>query len=146
MKSMTTILGYVYWPLLYFAVYLPVIVPRLDQWHHIPSWFTWSVLLGFVVVLGALGVKTSHKAIALHAFGIACFLQGFIFAMSRLNMPSFLKSYEAGFLPDAILPIFIVATIIAVLAEVGHSVVILKGRASNNRMHRTVANAPTGDA
>ncbi len=128
MKPITIILGYVYWPLLYFAVYLPVIVPRLDQWHRIPILITWIVFLGFIVVLGALGFKTSHKAIVLHAFGIACFTEGFFFAMSAFSMPAFLKSYEAGFLPDAMLDIPITAIIITVLAEAGHYIAILRER------------------
>jgi len=137
MKWMATILGYAYWPLLYFAVYLPFIVPRLDQWKYIPFWIPGLEIIGFIVVLAALGMSSSHKSILFHAFGISLFLQVSIFAMSRLHMPSFLKSFEGGFLPDAILPVLLLGTIIAVLGEAGHFVVALKRRTFNKTADAT---------
>ncbi|MCK5113596.1 MAG: hypothetical protein KAR11_02390 [Phycisphaerae bacterium] len=128
MKLITLILGYVYCPLLYFTIYLPCIVPRLEGWRQIPPWITWTTVVGFIIVLTALGIRRSHKSICIHAFGIALFLEVFVFAMSRLHMPSFNKSYEAGFLPDAILPILILGIVITVLGEAGRFVAELKRR------------------
>lgn len=131
MKRMTTISAYVYWPLLYFVVYMPFVVPRLDRWHHIPFWITWLAIIGFISILAACGVRKSHRAICFHAFGMSFFLQGFIFAMSRLSMPGFLKSYEASFMPDAAVPVLIVGTAAVGLGEIGHFITERKERASN---------------
>jgi hypothetical protein len=122
MKWMTTALAYVYWPLLYFGVYIPFIIPRLHQWRQIPFWVTWPAILGFIGLLIACGMRRTHKAILIHAFGLALFLALFIFAMSRLNMPSFLKSYEGGFMPDALVPVASLAVTATLFGEVGRFV------------------------
>jgi hypothetical protein len=119
MNWLITILAYVYWPLLYFAVYTPFIVPRLNQWQCTPFWITWPTIVGFIAILVASGMKRSHKSILIRAFSLSLFLQGFIFAMSRLHMPSFLKSYEAGFLPDAVVPVLLLGITATVLGEAG---------------------------
>lgn len=137
MKFMTIVLGYAYWPLLYFGVYLPFIVPRLDGWHHIPFWITWPAMLAFIVILAALGTRCTHKAIILHAFGIAFFLQAFIFTMSKFHMPSFLKSYEARLFSHAILPILSLVVVVIAMGEVGHLVMRFKQRTSNKALEPT---------
>jgi hypothetical protein len=119
MKWMTTALGYVYWPLLYFIAYIPFIIPRLDQWRQIPFWVTWPAICGFVALLVACGMRRSRRTILINAFGLALFLAVFIFTISRLNMPGFLKSYEAGFLPDALVPVMFLTITAAALGEVG---------------------------
>jgi methylmalonyl-CoA mutase cobalamin-binding domain/chain len=119
MSWLTTILSYVYWPLLYFAVYIPFIVPRLNHWQHIPFWITWPPIVGFIVVLVACGMKRSHKSILVRAFALALFLQGFIFVMSQLNMSGFLKAYEAGFLPDVVAPIIFFGITATIFGEAG---------------------------
>jgi hypothetical protein len=131
MKLTAVILGYVYWPLLYFGVYLPFIVPELTQWNRIPFWIVWPPIIGFIVVLISLGIRRSHKLILIHSFGIALFLQILTFALSRFQMPGFLKSYETGFLPDAIAPVLLFGIIAGVLSETGRYVVKLKERGSN---------------
>jgi len=137
MKWMTIILAYVYWPLLYFTVYMPFIVPRLGGWRNIPFWITWPAIVGFIALLAACGMRRSHKAILIHSFAVALFLQVFIFAMSRLHMPGFLKSYEAGVVPDTVVPVFIVGIIAAALGETGRLVIGLKGRTSNQAVEAT---------
>ena len=132
MKWMTIALAYVYWPLLYFAVYVPFIVPRLHQWQYIPSWITWPAVIGFGVILAASGIRRTHKAILIHAVGVALFVEVFIFAMSRLQMRSFHKSYEGGFMPDALLPTAILAATAAVFGEVGRFMTELRKKTSNH--------------
>ncbi len=117
MERITTVFAYAYWPLLYFGVYMPLVVPRLHQWSHIPFWITWIAFIGFILVLAASGMREHHKSILIHAFGIALFRQAFVFAMPRLHMPSFLKSYEAGFFPEALARILILTIVAGTLGE-----------------------------
>jgi hypothetical protein len=87
--------AYVYQPVLYFAVYLPFIVPRLPGWTHIPLPIHVAVIGGYLAVLLVAGRSLDHRRIALHALGIEASNGVFTFLMARLQMPAFLKSYEA---------------------------------------------------
>ena len=142
---MTTILVYVYWPLLYFTVYVPFIIPRLNTWNQIPFLVTGFGIFGFVALLAACGMRKTHKSIFIHSFGVALFLEVFIFAMSRLSMPGFLKSYENGFLPDAVVPILILGIIMTTLGESGRFASKWKRRTSNQASQTIGASAPQSE-
>jgi hypothetical protein len=90
-KSAVTLLAYIYWPLLYAAIYLPLIIPRLAEWKRIPLWIFLAVSLGFVVLLTRMGAKLKTKGNAFHAVGITVFLSLFIFAAARLSLLGFRK-------------------------------------------------------
>jgi len=140
MKWITIILGYLFFPLLYFTIYLPFIIPRLNEWHRIPFLIMRLTIIAYVIILAGFGIKNSHKTIVIHAFGISCFIHVFMFTMSVLRMPSFLKSYESGFLPEAIPSIVILGIAVALLAEAGHVVLRMKGGTSNMLFQRIAKN------
>jgi len=81
--------AYLYWPVIYLAVYLPFIVPRLPAWDHVPAVVVATILGGYVVVLLAAGRSLDHRRIALHAIGIALSVDAFSLAMSALRTPAF---------------------------------------------------------
>jgi len=133
-RAATTLLAYLLFPLLYFTVYLPLIVPRLAGWHRIPYGITISLGAIYLLVVAAVGVGRSHKTILLHALGLAGSIHVFIFIVSRLQMPGFLKAYESRFFPEAIPRILVTGILLTLVAEAGRFV------------SRARRNGPTGVA
>ncbi len=124
--------AYVYQPTLYFAVYLPFVVPRLPGWTHVPLPVHVAVVGGFVTVLLVAGRSLGHRGIALHALGIVVANSVFTYTMAALRMPAFLKSHEAY--GDAWVANFLWDVGGAVVAMPGIMAVLEAGRALNRVM------------
>jgi hypothetical protein len=90
--------AYLYWPVIYLAVYLPFIVPRLPSWDHVPAAVVATILGGYVAVLLAAGRALDHRRIVGHAIGIAVSVDAFSLVMSALRTRAFAKAFE-GFDP-----------------------------------------------
>ena len=119
MKWMWIIFAYAYCPLIYLTVYIPLVLPRLDHWSHIPFWILMPLIIGFVIIIAAFGIRRSHRSILINSFGIALVLQAFSFSLSRLHMPGFHKFTETGFIPDSIKIILISGIFVFIIAEFG---------------------------
>lgn len=91
-KQVFTLLAYVYWPAAYFGIYLPFIIPRLDQWRQIPIWIPIVLALGFIFALVNLGMRSSTKTNLIHAISIWASMLLFMFLMAKFVMPGFKKS------------------------------------------------------
>jgi hypothetical protein len=113
-KTATVLLAYGYWPLFYFAVYLPLIVPKLDHWKHIPLWIFLASVFGFIVLLAGVGAKHKTKTNFFHAIGIAASLYLFQFLLKSLSLPGFRKP---GF--SDILASFLSILVVFILLETG---------------------------
>lgn len=112
-KLAITILAYAYWPIAYFGIYLPLIVPSLDHWTRIPLWILFLICLGFAIVLISMGKWYSTKANLLHALGLHVSLLLFLSLLAKLVMPGFKKggSGKGGILDlliNVLLPIMII--------------------------------------
>jgi hypothetical protein len=90
-KLIFMILVYAYRPAAYFGIYLPFIVPRLDQWNQIPLWIPIVLVVGFIYVLANLGMRSSTKGNILHAVVISVANSLFLVLLALLNMPGFKK-------------------------------------------------------
>jgi len=129
-KLAFTLLAYIYWPVAYFGVYLPFVVPSLGRWKQIPVWIPIIMGLGFVLILVSMGIHNSQKANFLHAIGIQISLLFFLFLMVKLVMPGFKKSeYGANgrFLEDLIVLVAPIMIMFAV-AEGGRILLTKKDR------------------
>jgi hypothetical protein len=130
-KIAIPLLAYAYWPLLYFGIYLPLIVPRLNQWEHIPYWLIIGSIMGFIVVVAKLGSRSIQRAIIFHAIGISIFVELFLFFMVYLGMPGFRNPNETSLL-GSILSIVIMAICLVTLAEAGYFLVQKKATRTEN--------------
>jgi hypothetical protein len=90
-KLIFTFLAYIYWPAAYFGIYLPFLVPRLEDWRHIPYWIPIALGLGFIFVLANMGKHLSTKVNVLNAIGIWASILLFMLLMGKLTMPGFKK-------------------------------------------------------
>jgi hypothetical protein len=91
--------AYLYWPVMYVAVYRPFILPRLSSWSHVPLTLVAAVVAGYIVVLLAAGRRQEHARIVLHALGIAVVVEAFLLLVGWLQVPSFVKALEMAFDP-----------------------------------------------
>jgi hypothetical protein len=121
--------AYLYWPVVYFAVYLPFILPRLPAWDHIPAAIVAAVLGGYVTVLVAAGRALDHRRIVLHTVGIAVSIYAFSLVMASLSAPAFLKAFEGGFDPWDVLATAAHAVVVLVFLEAGRAL----GRLASTR-------------
>ena len=115
-----TVVGYLYWPALYFGLYLPFIMPRLPHWTSVPLVIVVTVFSGFAVVLVAAGRSLDHRRIGLHALGIVASIEVFTLVMARLQMPAFQKGAE-GDDPWELLGAAAGVAVVAVMLEAGHA-------------------------
>jgi hypothetical protein len=126
-----TLLAYIYWPLLYIAIYLPFIIPRLVEWKRVPLWILLAVSLGFAVLLAGMGTRYKTKANAFHAIGITVLLSLFMFMAASLSWPGFKKPGSGSF--NALASSLSVLIIFALL-ETGR---IVATRTARDRERRT---------
>jgi hypothetical protein len=124
--------AYLYWPVIYLAVYLPFIVPRLPAWDHVPAAIVATILGGYVALLLAAGRSLAHRRIALHAIGIAVSVDAFSRVMSALRTPAFARTFD-GFDPWDALAMVVHALMVLACLEAGRAL----GRAT--RARRSVA-------
>ncbi len=127
-KLAATLLAYAYWPIVYFGIYLPFIVPSLDRWKRIPPGIVFAACLGFATVLVNMGRHHSTKANFLHAIGIQGSLLIFFFLLAKLAMPGFKKSesgIEGGAL-ELLAGVLLPVVIIFALAEGGRILISKK--------------------
>jgi len=113
--------AYLYWPALYLAVYLPLVMPRLPEWDHVPVAFVGTILGGYVVLLMAAGRALDHRRIALHAIGIAVSVDLFSLVMSALRTPAFLKTFGGSFDPWDALAMAVHALLVLGCLEAGRA-------------------------
>src|SRR5256885_3465722 len=66
---------YLWLPLVYVAVYIPLIVPRLSAWLRIPPIVLVLTLGPFIVVSVAVGAILSHRHILAHGILVGLVLQ-----------------------------------------------------------------------
>jgi len=122
-RAAIVLLAYAYWPLLYFAAYLPLIVPKLAYWKHIPLWIFLASVFGFVALLAGVGATHKTKANLFHAIGITVLLHLFLFILRGLSLPGFRETGSFDVLA-LLLPMLIVFA----LLESGRILVPKKAR------------------
>jgi hypothetical protein len=123
-RAAIVFLAYAYWPLLYFVVYLPLIVPKLAQWKRIPLWIFLASVFGFVALLAGVGATHKTKVNLFHAIGVTVFLHLFLFILRGLSLPGFRNT--AGYFD--VLTILLPMLIVFVLLESGRILVPKKAR------------------
>jgi hypothetical protein len=124
--------AYLYWPVIYLAVYLPFIVPRLPAWDHVPAAIVATILGGYVAVLLAAGRSLEHRRVVLHAIGIAVSVDAFSRVISALRTPAFARTFD-GVDPWDALAMAVHALMVVACLEAGRAL----GRAT--RARRSVA-------
>jgi hypothetical protein len=91
------IAAYLYWPVIYLAIVLPFIVPRLPTWDHVPFALAAAIVGGYVALLLAAGRGRDHGRIALHALGIAVGVDAFTLLVAGVRRPG--QTLAAAFDP-----------------------------------------------
>ena len=91
--------AYLYWPVIYLAVYRPLIVPRLPTWDHVPAVLVAAVVGGYMALLLAAGPRRAHRWIALHALGIAVTVEAFSLLVAWVQTPGFATTLATGLDP-----------------------------------------------
>ena len=108
--------AYLYWPVVYFAVFLPFIVPRLPARDYVPAVIAAGAIAGYLGVLLLAGRHLDHRRIALHSLGMAVSVDVFAFGVSALRMHSFPTALDRGVDPwDGLAMIVNVVVVLACL-------------------------------
>lgn len=71
LKLTTFVVGVAYFPLVYYAVYVPFLVPRLSHWNSIPAPIVLAVTLPYAVAVGVFGATARWSGALLGALVIA---------------------------------------------------------------------------
>jgi len=79
------------YPLFYFVLYLPIIVPRLQQGSSLPWWVVLPHIIA-AIFLVLLGVRLAPNKLFGYAIGITVSFEGYLFWMALLQMPGFRKT------------------------------------------------------
>jgi hypothetical protein len=112
--------AYLYWPVIYLVVYRPFILPRLSSWSHVPLTLVAVVAGGYVALLLAAGRRRTHRAIALHALGIALWVEGLSLLIAWLQTPGFGRML-ASFDPWEVLVTAVHAIVVLACLEAGRA-------------------------
>jgi hypothetical protein len=115
--------AYLYWPVMYVAVYRPFILPRLSSWSHIPVTLVAALIVGYIAVLLAAGRRREHARIVLHALGIAVVVEAFLLLVGWLQAPGFVKALEMAFDPWEALVTAVHAVVVLAGLEAGRALV-----------------------
>ena len=115
------IAAYLYWPVIYLIVYRPFILPRLASWSHVPLTLVAIVAGGYVALLLAAGRRRPHGAIALHALGIALWVEALSLLVGWLQTPGFGRMLASGFDPWEVLVTAVHAIIVLACLEAGRA-------------------------
>ena len=94
MKKLKIILiffGHFYFPLLYFILYLPIILPKLDSWHKIPMWIPITIIAIYTIILLFIGFISSQIKILIYSISIILIIEFFSFLFTYLRLPCFKK-------------------------------------------------------
>jgi hypothetical protein len=120
---MLIVAGYLYWPVMYVAIYRPFILPRLSSWSHIPLTIVAALALGYIALLLAAGRRQKHARIVLHALGIAVVTEAFLLLVGWLQAPGFVKALEMAFDPWEALVTAVHAIVVLACLEAGRALV-----------------------
>jgi hypothetical protein len=127
------IAGYYVWlPLVYVAVYIPLIVPRLTAWPKIPTVVLVLTLGPFVAVCTAVGAVLSHRQILSHGVAVALVLQLTESLGGLLHAPGMGENWaesDPTFFWLVLLPVKVL--ILIILAEAGHVVLTIARRCTS---------------
>ena len=91
MKRFLTALVYLYPLAFYFLIYLPLIVPRLDEWIYMPWYFTVLVALPYLSVMILVGIACSQRSILMHSILLSAVSELAIAVLASFHMPGFRK-------------------------------------------------------
>lgn len=118
---------FLYYPIVYFTVYLPIIVPRLQFWNHIPIWILILFFGIYSLIIIFIGFFSSQKIILINTIMLSMISELFSITMAILKMPGFLKNnvIEAyysneGYLTEISLEFSIYFVSILLLFEIGY--------------------------
>lgn len=85
---------YAWWPIVYLAIYLPFVVPRLGLWNRIPVSILVGTMGAFVLLGVCAGALLNQRWILVHAFGVAAFLQVCEAIAARYDAPGLANGWS----------------------------------------------------
>ena len=123
MKKLLTVgivFSYIYWILLYFLIYLPLIIPRLSVWNNIPYIILILPIILFNILIASLGCNLSQKSIILNSIGNIIVIELFILTCSLFNLPAFKKSFEGNAVIDVLKHVLFLFVLLFINYEIGY--------------------------